>query len=165
MCCRKRKKSWSKAKVPASSASSKANLFSKKVILYIWCIWKDIIFYERLPKNPIIRRSVFTTKWIKGSNCLEANRIRQLKGIDLHLKRSRPYIHLSPWQKPLKLGPSWNILVHPPHFPNLAPSDCHLFRSVQNFLGDTKFIFPGRLEKLHRSVCLARTLELFSARD
>jgi len=33
----------------------------------------------------------------------------------------------------------WNVLLHPPYSPNLAPSDYHLFRSLQNSLNRKNF--------------------------
>ncbi|VDO01982.1 unnamed protein product [Rodentolepis nana] len=40
-------------------------------------------------------------------------------------------------QKLLELG--WDVLSHPPYSPNLAPSDYHLFRSMQNSLNGKTF--------------------------
>jgi histone-lysine N-methyltransferase SETMAR len=40
-------------------------------------------------------------------------------------------------QKIQKLN--WEILDHPPYSPDLAPSDYHLFRSLQNLLNNKKF--------------------------
>ncbi|GFS77664.1 histone-lysine N-methyltransferase SETMAR [Trichonephila clavipes] len=37
-------------------------------------------------------------------------------------------------QKLWKLG--WEVLMHPPYSPDLAPSDYHLFPALQNFLSD-----------------------------
>jgi len=33
----------------------------------------------------------------------------------------------------------WNILPHPPYGPDLAPSDCHLFGPVKEYLGRKRF--------------------------
>jgi len=33
----------------------------------------------------------------------------------------------------------WNVLSHPPYLPDLAPSDDHLFRSLQNSLNGKNF--------------------------
>ena len=39
--------------------------------------------------------------------------------------------------KLLKLG--WDVMPHPPYSPNLAPSDYHLFRPLQNHLNGETF--------------------------
>jgi len=40
-------------------------------------------------------------------------------------------------QKLVQLG--WDVLPHPPYSPDLAPSDYHLFRSLQNSLNEKNF--------------------------
>ena len=40
-------------------------------------------------------------------------------------------------QKLLQLG--WEVLIHPPYSPDIAPSDFHLFRSLQNSLNGKNF--------------------------
>ena len=39
-------------------------------------------------------------------------------------------------QELLQLG--WEILIHPPYSPDIAPPDCHLFQSLQNSLNGKK---------------------------
>ncbi|GFU89609.1 uncharacterized protein TNCV_4599221 [Trichonephila clavipes] len=39
-------------------------------------------------------------------------------------------------QNPRELG--WEVLLHPPYSSDLAPSDCHLFLALLNFLSDKK---------------------------
>ena len=61
-------------------------------------------------------------------------------------------------QKLTELG--WEVLMHPPYSSNLAPSDYHLFRSLQNFLDIKKLankaaenhiakFFATKLQKLY----------------
>ena len=40
-------------------------------------------------------------------------------------------------QKLLQLG--WEVLIHPPYSPGFAPSDFHLFRSLQSSINGKKF--------------------------
>jgi len=55
-----------------------------------------------------------------------------LKGVVFHHDNARPHTSLLTRQKLLQLG--WDIMPHPPYSPHLAPSDYHLFRSLQNYL-------------------------------
>ena len=40
-------------------------------------------------------------------------------------------------QKLLQLG--WEVLIHPPYSPDIAPSDFHFFQSLQNALNGKNF--------------------------
>ncbi|GFX18954.1 histone-lysine N-methyltransferase SETMAR [Trichonephila clavipes] len=53
--------------------------------------------------------------------------------------------------------PGWEVLMHPPYSPDLAPSDYHLFLALQNFLSDKKW---GSRED-----CENRLLEAFGSKD
>ena len=53
-----------------------------------------------------------------------------------HQDNARPHTCLVTRQKLRELG--WNVLLHPPYSPDLAPSDYHLFLSMANELGSRK---------------------------
>ncbi|KAF2347450.1 hypothetical protein FHG87_021794 [Trinorchestia longiramus] len=65
------------------------------------------------------------------------------KGVVFHHDNARPHTALWPClalatrEKLLQLG--WEVLSHPPYSPDLAPSDFHLFRSLQNSLNRKEF--------------------------
>ena len=50
---------------------------------------------------------------------------------------AKPHVSLMTRQKLLQLG--WEVLIHPPYSPDIAPSDFHLFRSLQNSLNGKNF--------------------------
>ena len=52
-----------------------------------------------------------------------------------HQDNARPHTSLMTRQKLRELG--WEVLMHPPYSPDLAPSDYHPFLSMANALGDT----------------------------
>ena len=54
------------------------------------------------------------------------------KRIIFHQDNARPHVSLMTRQKLLQLG--WQVLIHLPYSPDTAPSDFHLFRSLQNSL-------------------------------
>ena len=59
------------------------------------------------------------------------------KNIILHHDNARPHAALETCQKIAELG--WKILSYPPYSPDLAPSDYHLFLSLQNFFRSKNF--------------------------
>ena len=63
--------------------------------------------------------------------------------ITFHQNNARPRVSLMTRQKLLQLG--WEVLIHPPYSPDIAPSDFHLFWSLQNSLNGEKIQFPGKL--------------------
>ncbi|EZA48646.1 Histone-lysine N-methyltransferase SETMAR [Ooceraea biroi] len=60
-----------------------------------------------------------------------------LKRVVFHYDNARPRTSLVAREKLLQLG--WDVLLHPPYSPDLAPSDYHLFRSLQNALNGKTF--------------------------
>ena len=53
-----------------------------------------------------------------------------------HHDNTRPHVSLMTQKKLRDLG--WEVLLHPPYSPDIAPSDYHLFRSLKNFLDGVK---------------------------
>ena len=60
-----------------------------------------------------------------------------LKGVIFHQDDTRRHTSLVTRKKLLELG--WGVMPHPPYSPDLAPSDYHLFRSLQNHLNGITF--------------------------
>ena len=109
--------------------TSKAGLHTKAAMLCICWDWKGILHYELLLENQMINSNKYCSKldqqkWWK---CLEfVNR----KHRNFHQDTSRPYVSLMTRQKLLQLG--WEIMIHLSYSPDIAPSDFHLFPSLQN---------------------------------
>ena len=69
-----------------------------------------------------------------NEKCLE---LVSRKRIIFHQDNARLHVSLMTRQKLLQLG--WEVLIYPPITPDIAPSDFHLFRSLQNSLNGKHF--------------------------
>jgi histone-lysine N-methyltransferase SETMAR len=69
------------------------------------------------------------------------------KGVVLHQDNARPHVSKMTQQKIKELN--LEILDHLPYSPDLAPSDYHLFRSLQNHLNNKKFF---RFEEVNDAI-------------
>ena len=84
------------------------------------------------------------------------------KHIIFHQDNARPHVSLKTRQKLLQLG--WEVLIHPPHSPDIALLDFHLFRSLQNSLNGKNF---NSLEdcKQHLEQFFAQKVKSFGKMD
>ncbi|GFX18050.1 histone-lysine N-methyltransferase SETMAR [Trichonephila clavipes] len=58
------------------------------------------------------------------------------RGVVFHQDNARPHTSVVTRQNFWEHG--WEVLMHPPYSPDLAPSDYHLFLTFQNLLSDKK---------------------------
>ena len=128
-----RKRSWSKPGEPPAT-TPKDGLHPNKVMLSIWWDWKGVVYYELLPPNQTINSDVYCRQLDKLKRALAEKRpeLVNRKGVVFHHDNAKPHTSLQTQQKLTSLG--WDVLPHPPYSPDLAPSDYHLFRSLQNDL-------------------------------
>ncbi|KAK2580003.1 hypothetical protein KPH14_010768 [Odynerus spinipes] len=133
-----RKRSWSKHDESAQTIS-KAELHQKKIMLSIWWDYKGVVYFELLPSNRTINSNVCCQQLMKLEDAIKEKRpeLANRKGIVFHHDNARPHTSLATRTKLLELG--WEVMLHPPYSPDLAPSDYHLFRSLQNFLNSKNF--------------------------
>ena len=101
----KRKKSYVKPGQPAKSTAN-PNIQGAKVMLCIWWAQKGVLYYELLKPGETINGERYRTQ----------------------------LIHVAIPVKNYFENSGWEVLPHSPYSPDLAPSDYHLFRSMQNAL-------------------------------
>jgi len=133
-----RKRSWCR-RDDLPQATSKADIHQRKVMLSVWWDRKGVVFFELLPRNQTINSNVYCRQLDSLNESLIQKRpgLVNRKGIVFHHDNARPHTSLITRQKLLELG--WDLLPHPPYSPDLAPSDFHLFRSLQNSLRGKTF--------------------------
>ena len=133
-----RKRSWSKRDEPPQT-TSKAELHQKKIMLSVWWDWKGVVFFELLPRNQTINSDVYCRQLNKLNAAVKEKRpeLVNRKGVIFHHDNATPHTSLATRQKLLRLG--WEVMLHPPYSPDLAPSDYYLFRSLQNSLNGKTF--------------------------
>ncbi|GFV66223.1 histone-lysine N-methyltransferase SETMAR [Trichonephila clavipes] len=128
----KRRGHGAKKNEPAQTIS-KADIYQKKVMLFVWWDFKGIVYLELLPDNTTINSEVYCHQPDKLNDALQQKRSELInrKGVVFHQDNAGPHTSLVTRQKLLQL--EWDTMPHPPYSPDLAPSDYYLFRSLQTF--------------------------------
>ncbi|XP_061722930.1 histone-lysine N-methyltransferase SETMAR-like [Cydia pomonella] len=134
-----RKRSWLKPG-ETSQTVAKPVLTPRKVMLSVWWDWKGIVYHELLEPGQTINSTIYCQQLTRLKQAMEKIRPELInrKGVVFHHDNARPHISLVTRQKLIEFG--WEVLMHPPYSPDLAPSDYHLFRSLQNSLNGVKLV-------------------------
>ena len=92
------------------------------------------IHYELLKPNEKLNSEKYCQQLDNLKTAVRKKRPAMLnrKDMILHHDNVRPHAALGTRQKIAEVG--WEILSHPPYSSDIAPSDYHLFLSLQNFL-------------------------------
>ncbi|GFW31176.1 histonelysine Nmethyltransferase SETMARlike [Trichonephila clavipes] len=94
--------------------------------------------------DPFLKRMGQT---LNSDLCQQLDRLKQVteqkrpelsnrRGVVFHQDNATPHTSVVTRQKLWELG--WEVLIHPPYIPDLAPNDYLPFLSLQNFLRDKK---------------------------
>ena len=135
----KRKHSYVKPGQPGPS-QPKPNIHGAKVMLCIWWDQKGVLYYELLKSGQTITGDLYRTQLIRLKRAIAEKRpeyATRHEGIIFQHDNARPHV-----ARPVKnylQNNDWEVLAHPPYSPDLAPSDYHLFRSMQNALTGIRF--------------------------
>ena len=134
-----------KLKWTTTKTIPKTSLHPKNVILCVWWDWKGIPYYERLLENQTINSNKCFSQLdqLKAALNQKHPKFVNRRCIIFHQDSTRLHVSLMTRQKLLQLG--CEVLIHPPYSPDTAPSNFHLFRSLQNSQNGKKFHFPRRL--------------------
>ena len=117
----------------------KKKINKKKVMLCVWWDYLGIIYFELLDNNETIDSYLYASQLEMVQEALVKKRsvlINRKIPLLLH-DNAKPHVSKIVQEKINDLG--WEVLPHPPYSPDIAPSDFHLFRSLQNSLQEKKF--------------------------
>ena len=134
----KKRKHYVDPRQPTTS-TPKRNIHSSKVMLCIWWDMKGVLYYELHP-NETVNSDRYSQQLIRLNQEIERNRPFTSKGkhpVKLLHDNARPHVGKPVKETLLALG--WEVLPHPAYSPDIAPSDYHLFRSMQNALSGVHF--------------------------
>jgi [histone H3]-lysine36 N-dimethyltransferase SETMAR len=135
----KRKKSYCK-RGQSTKSTPKQNIHVAKVMLCIWWDQKGVLYYELLKPNETINGERYRQQLIKLNAAIKQKRPEweaRHESLIFHDDNARPHRAQGPKNYVENVG--WEKLPHPPYSPDLAPSDYHLFRSMQNALTGIRF--------------------------
>ncbi|GFW47755.1 mariner Mos1 transposase [Trichonephila clavipes] len=148
--------SISRERGEAVQTVAKPELAVRKVLLCIWRDWKGIIYYELLPYGQTLNSDIYCQQLDRLKLANDQKRPESdRRGGEFHQDNARPHSSRLTRQNLWELG--WEVLMHPPYSPYLAPSDYHLFLALQNFLNGKKL---GSRED-----CENRLLEFLANKD
>ena len=113
---------------------TKGQSSTKEGDVCIWWDWKGVLYYELLPENQMINSNKYCSQLdqLKAALDEKCPELVNRKRIIFHQDNARPHVSLMNRQKLLQLG--WEVLIHLLYSPDIAPSDFHLFWSLQNSL-------------------------------
>ncbi|GFW81529.1 mariner Mos1 transposase [Trichonephila clavipes] len=136
---------------------AKPGLTARKVLLCIWWDWKGIIYYELLSYGRTLNLDLHCQQLERLKLAIDQKRpeLVNRRGVVFHQDNARQCTSVVTLQKLRE--PVWEVLMHPPYSPDLAPNGYPLFLALQNFLSDKKL---GSRED-----CENRTLEFFANKD
>lgn len=117
-------------------ATPKAGLHPKKVMLCVWWDAHGVIYWELLPPNTSLTAAYYCNQLRKLADEMRQKRPQRMRVLFLH-DNARPHVAKITRETLLDLG--WEILPHPAYSPDIAPSDFHLFRSLENGIRDKVF--------------------------
>jgi len=128
-----RKRSWSRRGESAQTVS-KPGLTARKALLCVWWDWKGIIYHELLSYGQTLNSDLYCQQLDLLKKAIDKKRpeLTNRKGIVFHQDNAKPHTSIMTRNKLGELR--WEVLMHPPYSPDLAPSDYPLFCPYKIFL-------------------------------
>lgn len=128
------------------------------------CIWWDcrgVIYWELLGMNETIDSTKYCEQLDKLNENLKKMRpsLVNRKGVTFHQDNARPHTSKITSKKIKDLG--WEVMEHPPYSPDIAPTDFHLFRSLQHFLCEKRFQNEDEIKEGIKKFIASKSISFF----
>lgn len=114
----------------------KADAHGKKVLLCVWWNSRGLVHFELLDPGQTVTADLYIQQLSHVDQALRRQGVDTTTTKLLH-DNARPHTAKITQQKIEEFG--WEVLPYAPYSPDLAPSDYHLFRSMQHALEEKKF--------------------------
>jgi histone-lysine N-methyltransferase SETMAR len=125
----------------APSSTPVKDFRKEKRMLIVFWDRRGVIHWELLEKGQSMTAVLY---------CQILGRVRQQlrnRRIPVILLHDNSRVHTAKITKKWLEDANWEVLEHPPYSPDLAPSDYHLFRSMEHFLRAKKFRNVAEIEQ------------------
>lgn len=116
------------------------NIHGSKVMLCVWWDIKGLLYYELLEEKQTVKAALYSEQLRRLSEKITQKRPWNGQGtrkITLLHDNARPHIAVQVKNTIKDLG--WDLLPHAAYSPDLAPTDYHLFRSLEHSLRNKSF--------------------------
>lgn len=158
---RKRSSQWLNPGEPAKSCP-KRKLTQKKVLVSVWWTSIGVIHYSFLRSGQTITADLYCQQL---ETMMEKLAVKQPRLVNcssplLLQDNARPHTGQQTVAKLEELG--LECLRHPPYSPDLAPTDYHFFRNLDNFLIGKKFNSDEAVQNAFKDFVDSRSRNFFS---
>jgi len=138
-------KQWKHATSP-TPRKFKQTLSAGKVMATVFWDRKGLLLCEFMPTGTTITADRYCQTLKNLRRAIQNKRRGMLtKGIRFHHDNARP--HTARVTTALIKDFGWDIILHPPYSPDVAPSDFHLFPDLKKHLGGTHFADGEQLKE------------------
>ncbi|KFD62057.1 hypothetical protein M514_09402 [Trichuris suis] len=114
-------------------------------MLSVWWDCEGVIHFELLPKNQTITATIYVEQLRRLASAVQQKRQKRQHAIMLQHDNARPHTAIITKTAIQELG--LEVLPHSGYWPDLAPSDYHLFRSLAVNLCGVSFNNDEDLQK------------------
>ena len=156
----KRSKHWlsSQDTVPHTA---RPPMHPRKIMLCIWWTSRQVVHYELLPTGQTVTAVLYSQQLERVQQALQQKEpaLVNRKGVLFLHDNARPHIARLARDTIQRLR--WETLCHPPYSPDLAPTDYHLFHSLDNHLRGKSFTSEADLRQALTDFFASKTPEFY----